>query len=152
MAETEDNTTTTIIATVSTVASPSFTEDLIKKYPRANRRLTLDIAEYSLRSEEGLKEAQSVYISPYGLQFRTTEDYPEGTLLKVHVAIPDYWSRKQKYVDYGRVDVPDKCKILVKVVATEEIGKRGKRKMILCKTVNIDEVDEQVLKTFLQEG
>ena len=32
------------------------------------------------------------------------------------------------------------------------MGKRGKKKLVLVQTVNIDEIDEQVLKTYLQDG
>ena len=50
------------------------------------------------------------------------------------------------------MDTPGTFKILAKVVSSEDIGKRGKRKMVLARTVNMDDVDERVLKTFLQEG
>ena len=62
----------------------------------------------------------------------------EGDLLKVHVNIPNYWSRKQKFVDYGRIDTPENFKILVKVVSSEDIGKRGKRKMVLARKNEVD--------------
>ena len=67
----------------------------------------------------------------------------EGDLLKVHVNLPNYWERKQRFVDYGRIDTPNDFKILVKVISSEDIGKRGKRKMVICRTVNMDQVDEQ---------
>ena len=76
----------------------------------------------------------------------------DGTLLKINVTLPDYWNLKQKFVDYGRVDTPGKFKVLAKVLKTEDIGIRGKKKLVLVQTVNIDEVDEQVLKSFLQEA
>jgi len=133
-----------------------FNEELIKKYPGSNRRLTLDVSAYGIaevRAEIALEsQVQTVHISPYGLQFRSLEAYPEGTLLKIHVALPDYWVRKQRLVDYSRVDTPHRFKILAKVVKTEEIGKRGKKRMVLVRTVNMDDVDEQVLKSYLQDG
>lgn len=130
-----------------------FDEDLVKKYPRSNRRLSLEVKPYGL-STDNIEEptGTTVHISPYGLQFRSPEHFAEGSLLKIHVNLPDYWNRKQRFVDYGRVDTPGKFKILVKVVSSEDIGKRGKKKMVLCRTVNMDQVDEQVLKTYLQEG
>lgn len=130
----------------------SFNEDLVKKYPRSNRRLSLAVARYGINSEVDPEEGQTVHISPFGIQFRGTEEYEEGDLLKIHINMPDYWERKQRFVDYSRIDTPSNFKILAKVVSTEEVGKRGKKKIILCRTVNMDEIDEQVLKAFLQEG
>lgn len=130
-----------------------FNEDLIKKYPRSNRRLSLSVKQYGITPPTADEfQAQTVHISPHGLQFRTLESYPEGTLLKIHIALPDYWARKQRLVDYSRVDTPNQFKILAKVVKSEDIGKRGKKKMVLVRTVNMDDVDEQVLKTYLQDG
>jgi len=130
-----------------------FDEDLIRKYPRANRKIALSFAAYSLSAEEVSGDAgQSTFISPYGIEFQAPKDYPAGTLLKIHVSLPDYWNRKQKFVEYQRIDQPERFKILAKVVKTEDVGKRGKRKLVTVQTVNMDEVDEQVLKSFLQEG
>jgi hypothetical protein len=130
----------------------SFNEDLVKKYPRSNRRLSLNVARYGINSEVNPEEGLTVHISPYGLQFRVTEEYEEGDLLKIHINMPDYWERKQRFVDYSRIDTPGNFKILAKVVSTEDVGKRGKKKIVLVRTVNMDEIDEQVLKAFLQEG
>lgn len=132
--------------------NPLFNEDLVKKYPRSNRRLSLAVARYGLTAELNQDDAQTVHISPYGIQFRATEPYEEGQLLKIHINLPDYWERKQRFVDYSRIDTPGNFKILAKVVSTEEVGKRGKKRIVLARTVNMDEVDEQVLKAFLQEG
>lgn len=134
------------------VEEGGFDEDLIKKYPRSNRRLNLNIIEYGINLEEEAPKGTTVHISPYGLQFRSANHYDPGTLLKIHVSIPDYWARKQRFVDYGRVDTPGTFKILAKVISSEKIGKRGKKKLVLARTVNMDNVDEQVLKTFLQES
>ncbi|MCX6128241.1 MAG: PilZ domain-containing protein [Proteobacteria bacterium] len=131
---------------------PNFNEDLVKKYPRSNRRLSLAVARYGLNGGLSPEEGQTVHISPYGIQFRAAEGYQEGDLLKIHINIPDYWERKQRFVDYSRIDTPANFKILAKVVSTEEVGKRGKRRIVLARTVNMDEIDEQVLKAFLQEG
>lgn len=128
-----------------------FDIDLIRKYPRSNRRLSLHVARYGIKHDDE-ESGQTVHISPYGVQFRSIDQYTAGDLLKIHISIPNYWERKQRFVDYGRVDSPQDFKILVKVVSTEDIGKRGKKKMVVCRTVNMDQVDEQVLKTFLQEG
>src|SRR5690349_13496874 len=115
----------------------SFNEDLVKKYPRSNRRLSLAVARYGINTEINPEEGLTVHISPYGIQFRVTEEYEEGDLLKIHINMPDYWERKQRFVDYSRIDTPGNFKILAKVVSTEDVGKRGKKKIVLARTVNM---------------
>lgn len=129
-----------------------FNDDLIKNYPRSNRKVKVAISQYGLEAEVDPSGNQTQFISPHGIEFKTANDYVEGDLLKIQVQLPDYWNRKQKFVDYGRVDTPDQFRILGKVVKSEEVGKRGKKKLITVKTLIMDDVDEQVLKTFLQEG
>jgi hypothetical protein len=131
-----------------------FDEELVKKYPRSNRKIFLMVRPYSLDTEDGHcdAKAQTTFISPYGFEFQVPAEYPEGTLLKINVTLPDYWQRKQQHVEYSRIDTPGTFKVLAKVVRSEDIGKRGKKKLILVQTVNIDSVDELVLKTYLQES
>lgn len=127
-------------------------QEIIRKYPRANKRVKVKISQYGLESEIDDTGNQTQFISPHGIEFKTAADYQEGELLKIEVALPDYWNRKQKFVEYGRVDSPEDFRILGKVIKSEDVGKRGKKKLITVKTLIMDEVDEQVLKTFLQEG
>jgi hypothetical protein len=135
------------------VRPAGFDEDMIRKYPRSNRKLTLAVSTYALATDPSIdNQTQTIHISPHGMEFHTQRDYPAGTLLKIHVALPDYWQRKQKFVEYRRIDTPDKFKMLCKVVRVEDVGKRGKKKLIVAQTVNIDEVDEAVLKAWLQDG
>lgn len=127
-------------------------QELIRKYPRANKRVKVKISQYGLEAEIDKSGNQTQFISPHGIEFKTAADYQEGELLKIQVALPDYWNRKQKFVDYGRVDSPNDFRILGKVVKSEDVGKRGKKKLITVKTLIMDAVDAEVLKTFLQEG
>ena len=132
---------------------PSFDHDLVLKYPKANRRLSVEVSQYGLNLHaDDRPSGTTTFISPHGLQFKSPENYPEGTLLKIHVTIPDYWERKRRFVDYNRIDVPQNFKLLAKVVYSEQLGKRGKKAMVLCRTVNMEEADEMVLKSYLQEG
>ena len=133
------------------IKEDDFDEDLIRKYPRANKKISVEVSTYGLESDDDCK-SQTMYISPHGMEFKTTEEFACGTLLKIQVALPDYWRRKQQFVDYNRIDTPDQFRVLAKVVKTEDIGKRGKRKMVVAQTLIMDEVDEKVLKGFLQEG
>ena len=131
----------------------NFDADLIRKYPKANRKITLEVMEFGLMGRDADDvRSQTTFISPYGMEFQGKVDFEEGTLLKIRIALPNFWGRKQQLVDYGRVDHPDTFKILAKVVRCEDVGKRGRKKKVLVQTVNIDNVDEQVLKKYLQEG
>lgn len=131
-----------------------FDIDLIKSYPRSHRKISLAVRPYNLTNEEsGVGDkGQTTYISPYGLEFQVPKNYPDGTLLKISVTIPEYWNLKQEFVEYSRIDHPGNFRILAKVIRSEDLGKRGKKKLVLVQTVNIDEVDEQVLKCYLQDG
>ena len=137
---------------VQAVLPTGFDEDLIKKYPRSNRKISVAVAAYGLVDHSGEQRAQTLHISPHGLEFQGTQSYADGTLLKIHISLPDYWNRKQRFVEYRRVDTPGTFKVLAKVVRSEEVGKRGKKKIVVAQVVNMDEIDEQVLKSFLQDG
>lgn len=130
-----------------------FDSTAIKKYPRSNRKVHINFGAYSLLSNDDSMEAtQSIHISPGGIEFQSQQPLPEGTLLKIHVNIPNYWQRKRRFVEYRRVDQPERFSILAKVVHSEDIGRRGKKKLVTVQTVSIDETDEMVLKSYLQEG
>lgn len=129
-----------------------FNEDLIKKYPRSNRKVVVDVVAYGLLRDGEQAKTQTTFISPFGMEFQAAKEYSPGTLLRINISLPDYWTRKMKLVDYRRIDTPETFRVLAKVVRSEDIGKRGKKKLIVVQTVNMDDVDEQVLKNFLQEG
>ena len=130
-----------------------FDEDLIRKYPRANRRVEVLVEPFGIRQDQAdNNNAQTQFISPHGIEFKTSEQFEEGDLIKVQVSLPNYWSRKQKFVDYTRIDTPGTFKILAKVLRCEGVGKRGRKQLVMCQTLVIDNVDEQVLRTYLQEG
>ena len=133
--------------------SNKFDASLIKKYPRSSRKVSMRYGTYSISSDESALEAtQSMHISPHGIEFQTTACYSPGTLLRIHLDIPDYWQRKLRFVQYRRIDQPARFPILAKVVTVEEVGRRGKKKIVTVQTVSIDETDELVLKSYLQEG
>ena len=133
--------------------SLKFDASLIKKYPRSSRKVSMRYGTYSISSDESsLESTQSMHISPHGIEFQTTACYSPGTLLRIHLDIPDYWQRKLRFVQYRRIDQPARFPILAKVVTVEEIGRRGKKKIVTVQTVSIDETDELVLKSYLQEG
>lgn len=130
-----------------------FDASLIKKYPRSSRKVGMKYGAYSISADEtSLESTQSLHISPHGIEFQTTVSYSPGTLLRIHLDIPDYWQRKLRFVQYRRIDQPARFPILAKVVSVEDVGRRGKKKIVTVQTVSIDETDELVLKSYLQEG
>lgn len=132
-----------------------FDPELITSYPKSKKKVHLQVREFSVLKEYEEKKpskSQSIHISPYGVEFQVPEDYQEGTLLKIDITLPNYWARKQQFVEYARIDSPKTFKILAKVVESEDIGKRGKKKLVKVQTLNIDETDVQVLTEFLNEG
>jgi hypothetical protein len=135
------------------IIARSFDPTEIKNYPRSNRKVPINFGAYSLMADESSMESgQSMHIAPSGIEFQTSQPFLEGALLKIMVHIPDYWQRKCRFVEYRRIDQPARFAILAKVVRTEDVGRRGKKKIITVQTVSIDETDELVLKSFLQEG
>jgi len=136
------------------MAKNEFNLDLITQFPSSNRKVPIHVTPYNIEDNAKISndKIQTSFISPHGLEFQAPADYGEGTLLKIEVKLPNYWSRKQQFVDYTRIDAPDTFKVLARVVKTEDVGKRGRKKMVTVQTVNIDQVDEKVLRDFLQEG
>ena len=131
----------------------AFSEKFIKSFPRSQIKVPISVSPFSLKTDEtNSHNIQSMFISPHGIEFQAPGEFREGSLIKVDVALPDYWSRKQSVVEYRRVDVPQKFRILAKVLKVDGIGKRGKKKHVIAQTVNLDSADEQVLRGFLEEG
>lgn len=136
------------------MAKNEFNSSLISEYPSSNKRVAISVKTYGIDTDDASnsERIQTSFISPHGLEFQAPAEYTEGTLLKIDVKLPNYWSRKQQYVDYTRIDTPESFKVLARVVKTEDLGKRSRKKTITVQTVNIDEVDEKILRDFLSEG
>ena len=140
-----------VVSAVTT--APKFDVTQIKNFPRSNRKVSMRYGAFGLPSDDVVfASTQSMHISPQGIEFCTTEAYAPGALLRIHLDIPDYWQRKLRFVQYRRVDQPARFPILAKVISSEAIGRRGKKKVVTVQTVSIDETDELVLRSFLQEG
>lgn len=128
-----------------------FDPESVRSYPKSNKKISMLVHPYRLAQEKiPPEEGQTLFISPHGIEFHSPQEYPDGMLLKVHLELPDYWKRKQKFVEYNRIDVPSSLKMLVRVIKSEPAGK-GKKKTVLVQTVNMEEADETVLKLFLEE-
>jgi len=130
-----------------------FSEKFIRNFPRSNKKIPISVMPFSLKTDPAHShDIQSSFISPHGIEFQVSAEFKTGALLKIEIALPDYWIRKQKVVEYRRIDVPEKFRILAKVMKVDDVGKRGRKKHIIAQTVNLDAADEQVLRKFLEEG
>jgi hypothetical protein len=136
------------------MAKTDFNLDLITQFPSSNKKVAIQVKPYNIvdTQEDTSNKVQTSFISPHGFEFQAPAEYGEGMLLKIEVKLPNYWTRKQQFVDYTRIDAPDTFKVLARVVKTEDLGKRGRKKIVTVQTVNIDEIDEKVLRDFLSEG
>ncbi len=128
----------------------SFDMGLIKNYPFSESKVSLRVSSYGYFREENSTRAHSLYISPHGIEFTTSKEFDVGTLVKINVAIPDYWGRKQEFVDYGRIDKPKVFKVIARVIKVDQ-ATRNKKKNVVVETLNIDEVDAKVLQRYLME-
>ncbi len=122
-------------------------------FERHNRKLSIEYGEYNVYLSDDLGQcdflkSHTMNISRGGMLFLAMQGYKEGTLLKIKIRIPDYWDRKAKYVKYGHVAKPCEMSVLCKVTRSESLHQKKKHK-IAVKTVNIDQIDEQVLLTYL---
>ncbi len=130
-----------------------YSEKQIRSFPRANKKIPISVMRFSLKSDPGSNhDIHSLFISPHGIEFQAPVDYKEGAILKIEVTLPDYWTRKQRVVEYRRIDAPDTFRILAKVIRVEDVGKRGRKKHIIAQTVNLEPSDEEVLRRYLEEG
>ncbi len=125
-----------------------FDERMIKA--TAERRLPLEISAYSLDQQETVK-SHSTHLTMHGIEFASSSDYVRGTLLRINVFLPDFWQRKRKLVNYHRVEPPEHFRILAKVVKTDVPCRKSRKKLVLAQTVNMDEIDEKVLSSWLLE-
>ena len=125
-----------------------FDERMVKA--TAERRIPLEISAYSLDQQETVK-SHSTHLSMHGIEFASSSDYARGTLLRINVFLPDFWRRKRKLVNYQRVEPPEHFRILAKVMKIDVHCRKSRKKLVLAQTVNMDEIDEKVLSSWLQE-
>ena len=117
-----------------------------------NKKIRIQAKPYGINvNEDWVVKTQTLRFDLNHLEFIANRPFSLGSLLKIYLEIPNYWDRKKNLVSYNRIDNPQGMKVLAKVVKSESLTKRGKKKMILTQNVNIDEVDQYILKTYLDE-
>ena len=107
-------------------------------------------ADYTIRNtEKNMTPSTTEMISNRGVVFCGEKPLVIGTLVRIYVKIPDYWSRKSRLVDYRHTDAPHFFQILGRVLGNEELfGGAGFR--ILSEVLNMDSSDESVLLDYLK--
>ena len=125
-----------------------FDEKMLKS--TAERRIPLEVSAYSLDKQEPVK-SQSIHLTMQGIEFTSPSNYARGTLLRINVFLPNFWQRKRKLVNYHRVEPPEHFRILAKVVRSDVQCRKSRKKIVLAQTVNMDEIDQKVLSSWLQE-
>ena len=113
------------------------------------QKIKIKFSAYKISTQaNNMSKSESIAISPKGVLFSTNSFYEKGTLLRVWVEIPDYWSRKSKHVDYRHTEAPSHFQILSRVVGCKEQINQSSYH-VLCENLNIDAIDESVLQDYL---
>ncbi len=134
---------------------PQVNVDLIRNYPKSNKRVPLYVDYYKVDSfltdncciERS--NTQSTHISPHGVEFKTEVKYNVGDLLKMDVFVPNYWNRKKKLVEYDYLSniEPLSFKILGRVI---ERIQSGNKFLVTLETLVIDDLDREILTSFIK--
>lgn len=115
-----------------------------------SKKINLKFSAYKISTQiKQMHQTESIAISQKGILFSTETFYEKGTLMRVWVEIPDYWSRKSKHVSYRHTEAPTYFQMLSRVVNCEEQNTQSIKYNVLCENLNIDSVDETVLQDFL---
>ncbi|APJ02724.1 hypothetical protein [Silvanigrella aquatica] len=130
-------------ATASLLPTPFDLKLITKKIP-------LKYCEYKISNlAHKMLTTESIAISNKGVLFLSLSELKKGTLLRIWIEIPDFWSRKSKIVEYRHTDAPTHFQVLSRVLSAEEILKRGTKYQILTEILSLDAVDENVLNEYL---
>jgi hypothetical protein len=117
------------------------------------KKIPLKFCEYKISNvAHKMLNTDSIGISPKGILFLSLDEFKKGSLLRVWVEIPDYWSRKSRIVEYRHTEAPTYFQVLSRVLSTEEILKRGTKFQILCEILSLDSVDESILVDYLNNS
>lgn len=134
----------------------NFNDECVYKYPNAQVVIPIHVMNFNLDTavfspyQKFKHNAKTTYLSPFGMEFKTLENFRIGALLKIYINMPNYWAIKQKQVRYTRIDSPEAFRVIARVIRKKSLCKYGNKKLILCQMLVIDEEDERVLKTFLE--
>ncbi|MCY4380268.1 MAG: hypothetical protein OXC40_01685 [Proteobacteria bacterium] len=132
-----------------------FEDQKIKEFPKSKKKVVLEIKQYNIcarDSQANLVKTQSNYISPYGMTFQSATDYSEGELLKIDVALPNYWQKKRNFINYTRVNTPKSFPVIARVINKYKATRKKFKNTIAVQTLSMDDTDEKVLRCYLEES
>lgn len=117
------------------------------------KKIPIKFCEYKISNlADKMMTSESIGVSSKGILFQSLSEFKKGTLLRIWVEIPDYWSRKSRVVEYKHTDAPTFFQVLSRVLSSEEILKRGTKYQILCENLTLDSVDETILEDYLNSN
>ena len=90
------------------------------------KKIPMKFCEYKISNTPNkMLLTESIGISTKGMLFQSLTEFKKGSLLRIWVELPDYWSRKSKIVEYRHTEAPTFFQVLARVLSVEEILKRG---------------------------
>ena len=130
--------------------STKFDEITLFDLRLVSKKVKIKFSPYKISTQlKNMSQTETIAISSKGILFSSTDFYEVGSLMRVWVEIPDYWSRKSKYVDYRHTDAPSHFQILTRVVQCKNEILIQEKYHLLCETLNIDSIDNSVLQDYL---
>lgn len=134
-----------------------FEDQKIKGYPQSKKKVTLKIKQFNIRTIASQKskntlKTQSNHISPYGMTFHSSAEYNEGDILKIYVAIPNYWQKKLHFINYTRINTPKSFPVIGRVINKSMTNQRKNKNCFSVQTLSMDDTDEKVLRGYLEES
>lgn len=114
------------------------------------KKIKIKFSSYKISNTvKNMMQSESIAISNKGVLFPSDSYYEKGTLMRVWIEIPDYWSRKSKHVEFRHSEAPTHFQILSRVIQCEEQNQSSAPYQVLCENLNIDSIDESVLQDYL---
>jgi hypothetical protein len=118
-----------------------------------SKKIPIRYCEFKISNTQSkMLKSDSQVIAGEGIQFAASVAFTPGTILRVWIEIPDFWSRKSRHVGYKHTDAPKWFQMLARVITCEEAGKRGNKFQLTCESVNMDPDDQVVLNEYLGLG
>jgi hypothetical protein len=114
------------------------------------KKVKMKYSPYKISTElKNMVQSETIGISSKGVLFTSKHNFEPGTLMRVWIEIPNYWSLKSRYVDYRHTDAPIHFQILTRVLHSQSDVFDEIDFQVLCETLNIDSVDDSVLQDYL---
>jgi hypothetical protein len=117
------------------------------------KKIPMKFTEYKISNlPSKMIQTETISISTEGLSFLSPICVPLGSLTRVWLEVPDYWSKKSRLVPFRHTEAPTYFQILCRVQQVEETGKRNQKFQLTAAIVSLDPIDEKVLRDYLGLG